>query len=195
MKGKLNVILDLDQTLISGEELASFDVRKNKEKIKKFDHNTMQNFFIIFARPHLQDFLDFLFENFNVAVWTAATKDYALFIVKNFILVKPGRKLNFIFYSHHCDMSQKLKKGLKGLSMLWDVFRLKKYNENNTIIVDDNPDVLISQACNVIQIKPFYYNDRASYNDDELNNVKMELVKINNYMRKGVMGTCLKNTF
>uniref|UniRef100_A0A6C0KRK9 FCP1 homology domain-containing protein n=1 Tax=viral metagenome TaxID=1070528 RepID=A0A6C0KRK9_9ZZZZ len=191
MKGKLNVILDLDQTLISGEELP-FDLKKNKEKMKKFDHKTMENFFIIFARPHLQEFLDYLFENFNVAVWTAATKDYALFIVKHFILNKPGRKLNFIFYSHHCDMSQKLKKGLKGLSILWDDFKLKKYNENNTIIIDDNPDVLVKQACNVIQIKPFQYNDRASYNDTEFYKIQQELSKIDEYMRQGIVRTCLK---
>lgn len=193
MKGKLNVILDLDQTLISGEELP-FDFKKNKEKMKKFDHKTMETFFIIFARPHLQEFLDYLFDNFNVAVWTAATKDYALFIVKNFILNKPGRKLDFIFYSHHCDMSQKLKKGLKGLSMLWDVFKLKKYNKDNTIIIDDNPDVLISQACNVIQIKPFYYTDRASYNDTEFFKIQEELAKIDEYMKTGVVRMCLKKT-
>jgi hypothetical protein len=192
MKGKLNVILDLDQTLISGEELSSFDEKKNKDKMKKFDHATMEDYFIIFARPHLQVFLDYLFENYNVAVWTAATKDYALFIVKHFILTKPGRKLDFVFYSHHCNMSQKLKRGLKGLSMLWDVFRLKKYNENNTIIIDDNPDVLVKQACNVIQIKPFFYYHRASYTDTEFYKIEQELSKIDQYMRQGIVRTCLK---
>lgn len=194
MKGKLNVILDLDQTLISGEELPSFDFKKGRDKMKKFDHKTMENFFVIFARPHLQEFLDFLFANFNVAVWTAATKDYALFIVKHFILTKPGRKLDFIFYSHHCDMSQKLKKGLKGLSMLWDVFKLKRYNQNNTIIVDDNPDVLVSQECNVIQIKPFEYTARASFNDTELFKVQETLTNIDAYMRNGKISICLKKT-
>lgn len=189
MKEKLNVILDLDQTLISGEEYELFEKNPNKEKMNKFFHAQMKNYFIIFARPHLQEFLDFLFENFNVAVWTAASKDYANFIVKNFILTeskKNKRKLDFIFYSYHCNMSKRYKQGLKSLSMLWDVFKLKNYNPNNTIIVDDNSDVVIQQSCNVIQIKPFYYQSRNSDQDKELLKVMAQLKTIDNYMKEDV---------
>lgn len=177
MKEKFNVILDLDQTLISGEELKTFDMKKQQEKMKKFDYKIMDNDYIIFARPHLQEFLDFVFENFQVSVWTAASKDYAYFIIKNFITIKPKRKLDFIFYSYHCDLSLKLKKGLKSLSMLWDVFELKKYNKENTIIIDDNPEVVKNQKDNVLQIKPFYYQNRASYQDDELQKIMYSMLK------------------
>jgi hypothetical protein len=175
MIGKFNVILDLDQTLISGEELRTFNVKKQHKKMEKFDYKIMDKDYIIFARPYLQEFLDFLFANFRVAVWTAASKDYAIFIVNNFILTKPKRKLDFVFYSHHCDMSRKLKKGLKGLSMLWDVFQLKNYNEQNTIIIDDNSEVVKNQEDNVIQIRPFYYKNRASYQDTELKKIKYSM--------------------
>jgi len=189
---KLNVILDLDQTLISGEEFEEFNEKTNREKMKKYDHHTMKNYFIIFARPNLQELLDFLFKNFNVSVWTAASKDYALFIINKFILIKKDRKLDFIFYSYHCNMSKRLKQGLKSLSMLWDVFKLKEYNEHNTIIVDDNPDVLVKQGCNVIQIKPFYYKARNSDQDRELLKVMADLKKIDDYMKHGVSRVCLK---
>ena len=89
-------------------------------------------------------------------------------------------------------MSKRLKQGLKSLSMLWDVFKLKKYNEHNTIIVDDNPDVLVKQACNVIQIKPFYYKSRNSDSDMELIKVMSDLKKIDEYMKHGVSKICLK---
>ena len=184
--------MDLDQTLISGEEWEDFNEKTNKEKMKKYDYHIMKKYFIIFGRPQLQEFLYFLFKNFNVSVLTAASKDYALFIIKNFILTKPGRELDFIFYSYHCDMSKRLKQGLKSLSMLWDVFKLKKYNEHNTIIVDDNPDVLVKQACNVIQIKPFYYKSRNSDSDMELIKVMSDLKKIDEYMKHGVSKICLK---
>ena len=176
-KIKFNVILDLDQTLISGEELKTFDMKKQHEKMKKFDYEIMDTDYIIFARPHLQEFLDYLFDNFRVAVWTAASKDYAMFIVKKFILTNPKRKLNFIFYSEHCDMSKKLKNGLKSLSMLWDVFQLKNYNEENTFIIDDNPEVVKNQKKNVLQIKPFFYESRGSYQDNELIKIQLAMEK------------------
>ena len=38
----------------------------------------------VFERPGLQEFLDYLFANFNVSVWTAASKSYALFIIDKY---------------------------------------------------------------------------------------------------------------
>ena len=119
---KLNVILDLDQTLISAEELDNFDFKKYKKKIVQFDAKVMEDLYIVFGRPYLQEFLDYLFDNFNVSIWTAATKSYALFIIDNFIKIKPNRKIDFIFFSYHCDYSMKCKQGLKGLNVLWEKF-------------------------------------------------------------------------
>lgn len=180
MYKKLNVILDLDQTLICSEELKKFDQKKHKQKMKNFKYEIFENLYIIFERPGLQAFLDYLFENFNVSVWTAASKDYALFIVAKFILTNSKRKLDFVFYSHHCDMSIKLKRGLKGLSIIWDVFGLKKYNAQNTVIVDDNPSVIKNQKCNVIPVHPFYFENRASYRDDEFTKIKDTLTAYKN---------------
>jgi TFIIF-interacting CTD phosphatase-like protein len=81
-KKKLNFILDLDQTIISGEPVEEYSIEKNKKKASKFRFETMENYYIIFERPGLQQFLTFLFKNFNVSIWTAASKDYALFIIK-----------------------------------------------------------------------------------------------------------------
>ena len=78
-------------------------------------------------RPHLQEFLDYLFENYNVSIWTAASKDYALYIINYVILKEPERKLNFVFFSHHCDIAKKLKKkSPKDLEMLEKEFNLGK---------------------------------------------------------------------
>jgi TFIIF-interacting CTD phosphatase-like protein len=143
--------------------------------MKNFTYNDFEKHYVIFERPGLQKFLDTIFQNYNVSVWTAASKDYALFVIKKFILTKPGRHLDFVFYSHHCDMSKNMKRGLKGLSMLWDVFGLKHYSAANTVIIDDNPDVLKGQEANVIAIKPFHFSDRASYRDNSLEMVEQEL--------------------
>ena len=160
-----NILLDLDQTLIFSEELSKFTPT---EKMKLFKYKKMDDSYITFARPHLQEFLDYIFKNFRVAVWTAASKSYAKFIIDNFILIKPGRKLDFVFYSYHCNLSIKSGNGLKGLNMLWEKFNLKGYNKHNTIIIDDNHDVKKIQIENCYHIPEFNYNKRGSENDKEL---------------------------
>ena len=82
----MNIILDLDNTIISAEETDKFNFKKNKNKTLKFSFHNMDDYYIIFERPNIQVFLDFIFKNFNVSIWTAATKDYALFIIENVIL-------------------------------------------------------------------------------------------------------------
>ena len=100
-KHKLTLILDLDQTLISGEAYEDLDLKKYKKKDKLFTSNDMEGFYKIYSRPYLQEFLDYAFSNFNVIIWTAATKDYALFIIEKIIINnKPDRKLDFILFSY-----------------------------------------------------------------------------------------------
>ena len=68
--------------------------------VRTFKYVEMDDVYRIHERPYLQHFLDFLFTNYNVAVWTAVEKDYAKFIVENFILVKPDRRLDFVMFNN-----------------------------------------------------------------------------------------------
>lgn len=175
---KYNIVLDLDNTLLSAVPLEDFSWdRETKEKSLKFDIHNMEEYYIIFERPYLQAFLTFLFENFNVSIWSAASKDYVLFIV-NEIIKKghPERKIDFIFFSYHCNWSKKKYKGIKKLDMIWDVFDIPGFNLSNTIIIDDLPEVYKIQPCNCIHIKEFEFEHLDSEDDKELLNV-MERLK------------------
>jgi hypothetical protein len=44
---KMNVILDLDQTLISAQPLEEFDVNQHKEKISKFRSEDMDGYYLV----------------------------------------------------------------------------------------------------------------------------------------------------
>ena len=142
----------------------------------------MEGYYIIFERPHLQEFLDFIFENYDVSIWTAATKDYALFIIDKIILTKPNRKLDYIFFSYHCNISKKIKKSSKDLSMLWDIYKIVGYNKNNTIILDDYDEVYISQKDNCIIAKQFKFINDNSEKDDFLKKLKRKLKR---YLKDG----------
>ena len=166
---KKNIILDLDETLINANYIEDFDTEEYKrlygdtlsQSQNPFEFKVMQDIYIVFKRPHLDQFLDYIFDNFNVSVWTAASKDYALWIVKNYIIKDTNRKLDFIFWSYHCTFSQTYGKGSKDLSLLWKNFQLSNYNKNNTIIIDDNPEVFNIQPGRVIpaiEFSIFHYN-------------------------------------
>lgn len=178
---RLNVILDLDNTLINALEDSD---RKNLpiDVSGKFKFKDYIPFFRIFVRPHLQTFLDYLFANFNVAVMTAAEKDYALFIIDNFILTKPGRKLSFVFYRYQVDLSREIYGGMKDLNIIWDFFKINGFYKYNTIIVDDLDLVYETNPYNTIRIPGFFIVDedtrKVNYDaleDDDLLDVMAQL--------------------
>jgi len=175
--GKIkNIVLDLDQTLISAEANEEYDFTKNKEKAKRFDFQDMDGYYIVFERPGLQNFLDYLFSNYTVSVWTAASKDYALFIIDKIILRNnPGRRLDWVFFSYHCNISKKQKNGSKSLSMLWDVYGLPGYDKDNTVIVDDYDEVYEKNKKNCIVAIPFEFTDPDSPNDKYLQRLATHL--------------------
>lgn len=168
---KPNFFLDLDQTIISGEP--SENMKRKKDKMKRaklFKYHNMDNYYMIFERPHLQEFLDYLFANFNVSVWTAASKDYALFIIKNIIIGNhPNRRIDYLFFDYHCDAAYETTKNTKKLELLWDLYKLPGYNKENTVILDDyKDDVYDSQPEICILAKEFKMKRDKSEHDDFL---------------------------
>lgn len=174
---KKNIILDLDNTLISSVATEDWD-KKNNKKAKLFPNYKLEDIYIIFERPHLQEFLDYLFANFNVSIWTAATLDYALFIIDNIILKDKERKIDYIFYYYHCKLGEnKYGDGYKHLDLLFKTFKLKGYNKSNTLIIDDLKDVYDTQPCNCINIDEFEFTDDGSEKDNALD-VVLDKLKV-----------------
>ena len=175
----LHIVLDLDQTIICATPLVPeeqdddeklFDIydKKHREKALKFEFECMDQIFVIFQRPHLQDFLDFIFKNFKVSVWTAASKDYALFIIDNIIIGNnKNRDLDLVFFSYHCKASEKFGKGTKDLSLIWKLFGESeiKYNKYNSYIIDDYDHVHDIQPENCIIAPPFHFSAADSEKD------------------------------
>lgn len=168
-----NVFLDLDNTIISS--ISKDEQREgDSDRFKHFRHTNMDGYYDVFERPGLQPFLDFLFANFKVSVWTAASKSYALFIIEEFILKNhPERRIDYILFSYHCKKSNKLYKSQKNLKILnnWS----QRYNIADTIIIDDHPEVKNAQPNNCIQIHKFDFQDPQSHKDRELRKIIPQL--------------------
>jgi len=173
-----NVLLDLDETLISAVEISTLkkDPAKMTEfhtRSKAFQVHKMDEDYYIVERPGVQAFLDFLFRHYNVSVWTAASKDYAIFVLRQVIL-KPGRKLDYFMFSENCDASYERTGCLKQLNQL---FHLPRYNPGNTMIVDDNQNVRERQSNPVWSIKAFRFFRKESEQDPHLVHLHERLQK------------------
>ena len=166
---KINVILDLDSTIINSVEFKDLYLLPSKVELEYHDFDI---YYRIFARPELQEFLDFLFANFNVSVWTAAESNYAMFIVDNFITIKPERKLQVFFYRYHVNLAkEKYQKtdNMKDLSLIWDYYKIYNFYPSNTILIDDFIDVYNTNPKNVINLKGFdILNDKGTLNKNAL---------------------------
>ena len=161
---KKQLVLDLDNTLIC----SILPHEKDKlDLINMYHWKNMHNMFMVCERPMLQIFLDYVFQHFNVSIWTAATKSYALYIIDEFIIQQTDRQLNYVFFSKHCEDSKKYSNKPKDLSMLKNVYDLKDYTLEHTIIIDDHPDVFKAQPDYCFPIEPFHI-DPYTWNDVEL---------------------------
>jgi hypothetical protein len=189
---KMNLVMDLDNTLISAEPIEKFpfDDKDSWDKVKNLSIYNMDDYYIVFGRPHIQEFLDYAFENFNVSVWTAASKSYAVFIIDNVILEKSSRKLDFIFFSDQCSVSNEKHQTSKKLKMLWETCGMKDYDYTNTIIIDDLKSVNEAQICNSIRVKAYEILDKDSEKDTYLKELmkKLEVIR-----KKGFNGSCLND--
>jgi hypothetical protein len=198
----INVMCDLDNTLIW-----SIDISKMKTPpkwAKHFRQHVMEDNYVIFERPGLQKFLTWLFQNFNVNVWSAASPEYVEFIAKNIIengnLVKGSRKrrsntktvntrrqLDYVLNSDNCKESQKVygKDNIKQLDLLWDLHDLEGFSSFDTLIIDDLKQVIKENPDNSIRIKKFVGGEK-SIHDKELIDVKKKLMKIKGHYKKNI---------
>lgn len=175
---KINLFLDLDETIIFGipfDTMKIFEKNLNEKDKQKYSNLIKKSGglfskdigYTIIPRPGLDSFLDFVFKNFSVSVWTAASKDYGKYIIDNFI-EKNGRKLQYYFFLQHCEMSAKLtnQQNDKKLDILSKHFNLKEFDLDQTFLLDDNINNYDTQEKNCLRCLPFVIMDLDETNSN-----------------------------
>jgi hypothetical protein len=100
----------------------------------------------------MKEFLDFLFKNFKVAVWTSNIAANAESIV-SLAFGERVKRLEFIYNREQCDLGANYS-SKKDLRRIWN--RYPEFTPDNTYIIDDEEDkILESQRSNYIYIPPF----------------------------------------
>lgn len=167
------LILDMDETLLHTS--TEYQLEGDYDFKIIFDEGgwSEKTTYFVRKRPNLDEFLDFAFNNFKVAVWTAGGKDYA-----TEALTKCGINLNaleFFWTRDKCTIKIDLETGnYYGLKKLDKVKKLG-WSLNDVLIVDDVKETASENYGNLVQVKPYYYGY-----DDELLKLIKYLDKIKN---------------
>lgn len=114
-EGIEGIIFDLDETLIHGNP------RKGTLRIRR----------------GCRDFLKYVIDNFNVGIWTFASKSWANIVVKKLFTTEQQDKLIFIY---HGEMTCPRKGGdIKCLTKIWNnkCFRDYGFTPSSTLIFED----------------------------------------------------------
>lgn len=152
-KQKGLLILDLDNTLISAVHEAY--VRDCLDYPSDF--MALDDTYHVNMRPHLHTFMEYAFSNWTVALWTAASMDYALVI-----LDKCGidtKKFEFIKDKEECDKEFYYGKTIH----IKDMTKVRD-DLSRVVLVDDKDTSGIRQKDNTIVI-PAYISAAQSADD------------------------------
>lgn len=182
---RITTVLDIDETLIHALTVSEMPANLDTSNHLTFvmDDNKDPDPYVIIARPGLYKFLDTLFKHSKVCIWTAASQDYATWIINN-VLSKDAsgntvhRELPLSIFSNHCDISYDVKDGHKVLSCFFDEFKLPDldpvdFNENDIFVLfDDSKAAYTSnkrepQIHKCFRIKAFEVEDDGTINAND----------------------------
>ena len=171
MATKMNLILDLDDTLIN---TFNFNFYNNKNiEINNGNDSTISilhlpNFLgLVYIRPYLFEFLEYAFTNFNISIWTASTTIYCKEILKIILSESQFSKAIVILArdnNNYVDIkTNKIYKDVirnniiqKPLDLLWNDIQLSEiFTKENTLIIDNNNNILVENPYNSFVIKEF----------------------------------------
>lgn len=163
------LLLDLDETLVHAEypveekNMKKYDTilrfKSETESIDNINNNNEEyNEIGIYLRPGVRKFLSILNTYFNIAIFTAAEKDYTDAIIR---YLDPNNDIfKFCLYRYNCI-------NLNDLICIKDLRILGNINMNKTVLIDNNIYSFACQLNNGILINSFYGDE----NDVELFNV------------------------
>ena len=179
----LNVLLDIDETMIHSVVTPCSRVPRKPDP--RYDSLVMstgdgsKECYVVYGRPYLQEFLDYVFANFNVGILTYGTKDYAQPILDHFV-TRPQNPERKLIYKMDRDYEHKTKNlvGKKNLSHLFKVLRPAGFYRWNTILVDNDEIVSLTNPSNVIKVPDFEPENKATLEESLNDHSLIGVIKI-----------------
>jgi TFIIF-interacting CTD phosphatase-like protein len=136
------LVLDLDETLVFASET----------KLARAEDFRVAEFFV-YKRPGLDTFIEYILQEFKVAVWTSSSANYAESVIKE-IFLEPQR-LEFAWSRQRCTRKSDPELG----SGYWikDLKKVRRLGHSlkSILIVDDSPRKLERSYGNYIRVSAF----------------------------------------
>jgi hypothetical protein len=157
IRQKKLVILDLDETLCCARK---FPLQTS------LPFTCPKNMFYVYERPHVREFLKFVFEHFTVGFWSAGSPLYVQDVLS--YLLAPNQIPEFIFTSEHClfpepENKDSIRTAVKPLRIIAPCL-------DNIVHIDDQQNVFRENWVNGILI--------ASFDDPCFQEKDQELIRI-----------------
>ena len=181
MSNKLQLVLDLDETLINHVQRPVWQGLSEQEQNKytAVSDSTGDSLFVI--RPHVKELLDFAFENCVVSIWTWAGKNYAHEVAGLLTGGSPQKFANIWSEKDSNDAFEIFNKG-KDLHHLWLHLSDGAMLPCNTILVDDleTNTKHTSNKNNSIQVPAFelFAEKSEKYNDLSADKALLNVIDI-----------------
>lgn len=181
MSDKLQLVLDLDETLINFVERPVWQglAEAEQNKYTVVEDSIGSGVFVI--RPYVQELLDFAFTNCIVSIWTWASKDYAEEVANILSRGNPKKFANIWSEKDSNDAFTIYNRG-KDLKHLWFHLSDGTMLPCNTILVDDLSTNTrhVSNKNNAIQVPAFelFSEKRGAYNDLSADKALLNVIEI-----------------
>lgn len=136
------LILDLDETLV-------FASTKKLDRPPDFEVGE----YFVNRRPGLEEFLRYVGQHFQLAVWSSSGSDYAQEMVER-IFPDPGR-LAFVWALERC--TRRIDPETRQGHYVKDLKKVRKlgYDLEQILVIDDSPEKIERQYGNLIRVRPF----------------------------------------
>lgn len=154
----MNIVLDLDETLVS---VTTKPPRSRTNGGDTFNFVLSGTTYWVTKRPCLSLFLRYIFKKFRtVSVWTAATRPYAIHIIKHIFTQSQIQQLSYILTRESLKINGNgYTKPLTKLISLSN----GRIKAGNTVLIDDLESTTQDNSGNGIIIPPFR-GDRSDRN-------------------------------
>lgn len=136
------LILDIDETLLHATQ---------EDLGRECDFET--DWYMVYKRPKVDEFLSYSFNNFNVGIWTSAGAEFAEDIVKK-LISKHGNP-TFVWSRERCTprLNPETLETIPTNNL--DKVKKKGYSLNPSIMVDDTPEKLLKHYGNLVRVKEY----------------------------------------
>lgn len=138
------LILDIDETLVHATQ---------EDVGRECDFET--DWYIVYKRPYIDEFLTYCFEKIDVAIWTSAGEKFAGNVVE-FLISKHGSPK--FFWSHERCTPRLNPETLETVPIKnLDKVEKKGYKLDHTIMVDDTPEKLLKNYGNLVRVSEYIF--------------------------------------